>query len=265
MRYGLLSDVHANLPALLAVLAEFNHRAIDAYVCAGDVVGYGPHPAECVAAVGALNPAWVLGNHELMLLGRLPLEEAPPLARKTLEWTRRTLPSETTHRLGALPLTAELPDGIVVAHGSLADPDLRIHRRPEVVAELERFRVARPHAWILVLGHTHKVMVADSRMTLRLPALRSRVRVTREQRYILNPGSVGQARGFVGHARAAVLDTTAGTLELLRVPYDKASLVRDLRSVGFPIWAHHRTPVRRMAERVKRKAFTRSAETDHGR
>jgi len=254
MRYGLLSDVHANLPALLAVLRALQQREVGTYVCAGDVVGYGPHPAECIAAVEALRPAWILGNHELLLLDRLPRDRAGPLARKTIEWTRSVLPDSTLHRLDRLPLTAELPHGVIVAHGSLTDPSLRITRHPQMVSELEQLGRQHPEAWLLVLGHTHRVFVADSNTELRWAGLRPRVRLTAGTKYILNPGSVGQSRGYRGHARAAVLDTGTRTLELLAVRYDTSSLETDLAAVGFPTWAHHRSPVRRLAERLERKA-----------
>lgn len=254
MRYGLLSDVHANLPALLAVLGAFRQREIDTYVCAGDVVGYGPHPAECIAAVDALKAAWILGNHELMLLGRLPRDRAGPLARRTIEWTRAVLPGHTLRRLDRLPLTAELEGGVIVAHGSLNDPSLRITRHPQMVSELDQLGQQHPQAWLLVLGHTHRVFVANSRTELRWAGLRPRVRLTADTRYIVNPGSVGQSRGYLGGARAAVLDTATRTLELLAVRYDTSSLENDLTAVGFPKWAHHRSPFRRLAERIERKA-----------
>jgi len=254
MRYGLLADVHANLPALLGVLRTLRQRDVETYVCAGDVIGYGPHPAECVAAVEALRPAWILGNHELMLLDRLPRDRAGPLARRTIEWTRSVLPDSTLRRLDRLPLTAELPGGIIVAHGSLTDPSLRITRHPQMAAELEQMGRQHPEAWLLVLGHTHRVFVANARAELRWAGLRPRLRLTPGTRYILNPGSVGQSRGYRGDARAAVLDTGTRTLELLAVRYDTSSLENDLAAVGFPTWAHHRSPFRRLVERVERKA-----------
>ena len=255
MRYGLFSDVHANLPALTAVLAALESRGVDGYICAGDVVGYGPHPADCVDVVASVRPlAWVLGNHELMLLGRLSIAEAPPLVQKTLAWTHSVLPDDTVKRLGSLPLCAAVDGGVIVAHGSLSDAAYRVTRHPQMVAELERLETRHPDAWVLVLGHTHRVIVADCECELRWAVARRNVRLRPDTRYIVNPGSVGQARGFVGHARAAVLDTEARTLELVALRYEKSSLERDLRRVGFPTWTHHRSPIRRALERLERKA-----------
>src|SRR3954469_29493 len=94
MRYGLLSDVHANLPALRAALEWLRREGADAYLCAGDIVGYGPHPNECVELIAALPGACVAGNHDLIAVGRLDGEGIGALARVTLDWTRTVLGSD---------------------------------------------------------------------------------------------------------------------------------------------------------------------------
>jgi len=254
MRYGLLADIHANLPALHAVLDAWRAAGVERYVCAGDVVGYGPHPAECIAAVEALDPVWILGNHELMLLDRLPLATAGPLARRTIEWTRSVLSRKDMARLDRLPLTAELPEGVIVAHGSLADPDRRIVRHEQMRAELEDLGRRHPTAWLLVLGHTHRAFVADMRGELRWAGWRRRVPLAPGTPYIVNPGSVGQSRGYLGGARAALLDTSSRTFEPLAVRYDTSSIRVDLTAAGFPACTHHRSPLRRAAERLERRA-----------
>ena len=264
MRYGLFSDVHGNLPALEATLAAFTRLGVGRYVCAGDVVGYGPYPAECIAAIDALEPAWVLGNHELLLLGRLPIESAPPLAQRTLQWTRAALSPTSWRRLEQLPLTVELPNGLVVTHGSLASPTLRILERAGVDTELSRLGREHPHAHMLVLGHTHRVLLADETRMLRWTGIRRRVPIDPAGRYIFNPGSVGQSRGFLGCARAAVLDTDANVLELLAISYETAELAVDLSAAGFPTWSHHRSPLRRFAERVERKVVKIARKTRWG-
>src|SRR4051795_1126429 len=118
MRIGLIADVHANLPALETALAALERERVDAYVCAGDLVGYGPHPNETVARVRELDPVCVAGNHDLMALGRLSEDRADSLARQALAWTRKQLDDETRAYLEALPLTAQAAGGrVAVAHG----------------------------------------------------------------------------------------------------------------------------------------------------
>jgi predicted phosphodiesterase len=253
MRYALLADVHANLPALEAVLAAFRQRGVDRYICAGDVIGYGPHPWECIDAVRALDPLWVLGNHELILLGRLPAGTAAPIAQRALEWTRTVLPPEAPPLLDSLPLTASTGDGIVVTHASLRDTCTRIHPGPLAADELARFEQRHPDGRWLVLGHTHRAMLGNESGMMPWGGRHCRQRLQPAARYIVNPGSVGQSRGFTSRARAALLDTTTPAIELLDVAYDARRVRRDLAAAGLPHWSHHRSPARRFAERVERK------------
>src|SRR6478735_5391674 len=103
MRIGLISDVHANLFALRAAVARLRAEGVDAWVCAGDLVGYGPHPNECVETVAELDPTIVAGNHELMLLGDLPDTRAGWLARRSIAWTREVVQLDVRSYLAALP------------------------------------------------------------------------------------------------------------------------------------------------------------------
>src|SRR5215208_6143592 len=115
MRYGVISDVHGNL----AALAELRGLSVDAYACAGDLVGYGPQPNECVDAVRRLGAASVAGNHDLIAVGALSEDRCERLARNSLRWTREALDADTRTFLAGLPRRLALPGGVVVAHGSL--------------------------------------------------------------------------------------------------------------------------------------------------
>ena len=114
MRYGVLSDVHANLPALRAALSLLRAEGVERWLCAGDLVGYGPQPNECVAELAALHPVCVAGNHELIALGELSGQRCSRRAQQSLDWTRDELTEDTRRYLGALPRTATLP-GVVMA------------------------------------------------------------------------------------------------------------------------------------------------------
>src|SRR5215210_662314 len=122
MRYGVLADVHGNLPALRAAVAELASRGVDRYLVAGDLVGYGANPNECVELVAGLEPACVVGNHELMLLGRISEERCVPLGRESLRWTREVLRDDVREYLAELPVRLAVEGRVMVAHGSLDDP-----------------------------------------------------------------------------------------------------------------------------------------------
>jgi putative phosphoesterase len=233
MRYGVIADIHANLHALDAVLAALDREGVDAYLCAGDLVGYGALPNHCVARVREIGAVCVAGNHDLIALGRLAGDRCIPLARNSLEWTREVLGREARMFLESLPLTDEL-DGIVIAHGTLDSPEDYVYTEEEARAQLARLPAG---ARGLVLGHTH--------VQLRIPG----------RPFALNPGSVGQSRNGETLARYAVLDGDTGRAALHAVPYDVAAARRALRDAGLPRRSLHLKPsrLRRIAGRVLRR------------
>jgi putative phosphoesterase len=226
---GVLADIHGNLHALETVLAALERAGVDRYLCAGDVVGYGPRPNECVERVAGLEPSAVVvaGNHDLMAIGRLPAEGLGPLPARTLEWTARVLSDDARAWLEGLPLVASV-EGLVVAHGSPSDPTEYV-RDCSVLSQLE------PGARGLILGHTHQPLWCEA-----------------DGRWLLNPGSVGQAREARPVARAAVLDAETGAAEFLALDYDVAATKRELRAAGLPEAACHLAPGR--AARLRRRA-----------
>src|SRR5204863_8464962 len=106
------ADIHGSLQALETVLSAV--PAVDAYVVAGDLVGYGPHPNECVDLIRALDCVCVAGNHDLIAVGKLSDDRLNPLARETLHWTRRMLREDVRRYLERLPLVGGLDGGVVV-------------------------------------------------------------------------------------------------------------------------------------------------------
>src|SRR3954468_13915318 len=164
MRIGLIADVHANLSALETALAALERERVDAYVCAGDLVGYGPHPNETVARLRELDPCCVAGNHHLMVLGRLSDDRADALARQTLAWTRERLDDDARAYLEALPVTARAAAGrLAVAHGTLADPSEYVRTAEQAQAALGALQRELPDAELLVLGHTHTAAAYGAR------------------------------------------------------------------------------------------------------
>jgi len=220
VRYGLLADVHANLAALEAALAALREAEAERLICAGDIVGYGPQPNECIEALRASEAVCVAGNHELIALGELPEEGIHPWALTTLRWTRRELTTENRDWLSALELRADL-DGIAVAHGSLDDP--RTYVKTE---ELAREQLAAlTGSEILVLGHTHTPM-----------------QVTSGTRLLVNPGAVGQSRERRIRAQAATLDRATGSVRFVAVPYDTHATERALTERGLPAQTYRMRP-----------------------
>lgn len=249
MRVALLADVHANLPALQACLADGRAAGADAWVCAGDLVGWGPQPEECVALLREVGAACVAGNHDLAATGQLASPRGTPAALESMRRTREALSAATLQQLAALPLTTTT-EGLVVAHGSPDDPEeyVRSEGRADVLLD------AVAGGGILVLGHTHEPWVHARRSGTLLRKKPGQVRLPADQAVLINPGSVGQSRVRSPHARYAVLDLDERTVDLREVRYDLEASRRALRDAGLPKGTLH-TPLRlRLRARTRARA-----------
>jgi putative phosphoesterase len=239
VRYGVLSDIHANLHALEAAVQALERERVDGFLCAGDLVGYGPLPNECVKLIEELGAVCVAGNHDLIALGRLPDSRAGALARATLAWTQRVLGDDARRYLSALPLRAAVAD-VVAAHGSLADPEQYTTRPEQAAAQLVQLEAEAPAARVLVLGHTHRARAFDGNG--RSLPVREPVVLDAACRYVLTPGSVGQSRERLAWARFAVVDLAARRATFHAVPYDVEGCRRALVRNGLPAGACHQAP-----------------------
>jgi diadenosine tetraphosphatase ApaH/serine/threonine PP2A family protein phosphatase len=233
VRLAILSDVHANLEALRAVLDHLDARAPDAVICLGDFVGYGPDPNACVEVLAARVRAAVVGNHDLAALGARPIADFNLFAQEAIVWTQRALSDAARAYLAALPERAEL-EGVLLVHGSPRQPvDEYILDVPAARASFaaDGFRVA-------VVGHTHHpaVFVATPHRvgaTGLLPEVPLRLRPT--YRYIINVGSVGQPRDGDPRAAYLLLDTGRQEATLYRVAYPVGDVQRKMEAAGLPL------------------------------
>jgi putative phosphoesterase len=246
VRYGVLADVHGNLPALEAVLDALDGEDVDAYLCAGDLVGYGPFPNESVRRVADLGATCVAGNHDLIVLGRLPGDRCVQLARETLAWTQATLAEDARTFLAGLPLEAAT-DSVLLAHGSLRDPEEYTLRGKQAGEQLGRLAVERPGVRLLVLGHTHRPHLWNRRGERLMRVSEGAVKLDPSERFVLNPGAVGQSREPSVRARFAVLDLDGRTVDFRAVAYDVERCRRALERHGLPSRSYH-LPPRRLAE-----------------
>ncbi|MGI8660079.1 MAG: metallophosphoesterase family protein [Thermoleophilaceae bacterium] len=238
MRLGLFGDVHANLPALETALAFLGSSGVDAYVCTGDLVGYGPQPNECVARVTALDGTCVAGNHDLIALGELAADRCIPLARHSLRWTRGVLDEDARTALQGLPRQASAPGRVVVAHGSLADSQQYVRTAEEATAQLG----AAPEADTVILGHTHSPLAVGERRGMLLAGPEGVVRLLPGERHVLNPGSVGQSRERHAWVRVAVMDLDRSEVTFRGLPYDVHACRAELRRRGLPARSCHLRP-----------------------
>ena len=258
MRYGVIADVHGNLPALAAAVERLEAEEVDAYLVAGDLVGYGPFPNECVSVVSSLRGAvCVAGNHDLIALGRLGDDRCIRLARETLAWTARGLSAAARDFLDTLPVDARAPGGVVVSHGAPGDPQEYVRTESRARQLLAALGDSES---VLVLGHTHEALLAGEELPLVTPAPGLLRGFTFDGRVLVNPGSVGQSRSRDARARFALLDVERGAVQFIAVEYDVEATRRALRDRGLPENACHLPPrslARRAAGRAARAVLRR--------
>jgi predicted phosphodiesterase len=249
MRYGVIADVHGNLDALREVLRAMAREGVDGYLVAGDLVGYGPYPNECVAAVAELSATCVAGNHDLIALGELSDERCIGLARRSLSWTRDVLGADERAFLASLPRVATAAGGVRVAHGSLDDPQQYTTTGAEAASQLAGIGDGDR---LLVLGHTHRPL-AYGRRSGRLRT-RGTTKLPAAEPVLLNPGAVGQSRELRVRARFAVVDLDAGRARFFAIGYDVAACRAALQRAGLsPQSCHLRPSLARAAARALRE------------
>lgn len=231
MRVLVLSDIHANLTALEAVLRDAGSP--DAAWCLGDLVGYGPDPNDCIDRVRSLpNLLCLIGNHDQAALGNIPLTRFTRDARETADWTMQILSPDNQAFLRALPARITTDD-FTLAHGSPRQPVWEYILDPAIAAlNFQAFDTD-----YCLVGHSHLPLMFhhDAQNGRAIPAaVRWDDPNPLTPRMIVNPGSVGQPRDMDPRSAYAILDTEAKTWEPRRVEYDVASVQLRILRAGLP-------------------------------
>lgn len=238
MRYLVLSDIHANLQALSAVLDTVPRRDYDGVVCLGDLVGYGGDPNAVVDQVRDLSPvAIVRGNHDKVALGLEQTEDFNYVAREAAEWTFETLTRTNRRYLAQLEQGPVVVDDLLeICHGTPRDEDAYIFENADVEEVTQSMRTS-----LLMFGHTH-VACAFKYSRKKLHRLEELTEITldRRSKYVINPGAVGQPRDGDTRAAFALVDTTARSVRLLRVGYRIDEARARINAAGLPDSLAHR-------------------------
>lgn len=229
----ILSDIHANLAALDAVLQHA--RGYDRIWCIGDTIGYGPRPVETLERMRTSAELIVCGNHDLACVGRLSLVDFNPDARRANLWNGAQLSEQQRDWLAGLAPQLSAEPRFHIAHGSPGQPVWEYLFSPDQALDnLEFF--SENHC---LIGHTHV------QLAFRVDELRGRAeRITTHHdltldlmdgpRYYVNPGSVGQPRDRDPRAAYALLDLANGTVRFQRVAYDIRLTQRQMLDVALP-------------------------------
>jgi len=243
VRYLILADIHANLQALEAVLAEAATVGFDATLCLGDLVGYGADPSAVISGIQALRPiVTVRGNHDKVCAGLARADDFNDAARAAIEWTQSVLSPSELATLAALP-EGPLPveDGLEVCHGSPFDED-------EYLLEVDAINLAlRVTSGICLFGHTHVPALLTGAQTGRgrprglvWSGFDGEPVLLPSGPCLVNVGAVGQPRDGDSRAAYGILDWDRRRLEARRVRYDVEGAQRRIIDAGLPRWLAER-------------------------
>jgi diadenosine tetraphosphatase ApaH/serine/threonine PP2A family protein phosphatase len=231
MRILILSDIHANLTALDAVLTDAG--VVDAVWCLGDLVGYGPDPNECIQRIRELpSLLCILGNHDAAALSQIDVTTFNPEARQALQWTQGMLSDSSVAFLKSLPERINR-DRVTLVHGS--------PRQPVWEYLLDTYNATRSFEYFespfCFVGHTHLPIVYhlyDSSRLAHLSIPEPNTCLSLSPRTIVNPGSVGQPRDRDPRAAYAIYEPESSTWDYHRVIYDIRAVQRRMKALGLP-------------------------------
>lgn len=233
MRIALLSDIHGNVEALDSVLSDIDCKAPKAkIVCAGDVVGYGPSPAECIERLISRQVSCVLGNHDEMAIGRRDFSRCVYAAIVSSRWTRNNLTAEQLQYLNELPNFLEVTAKILLCHGTPNDADKYVSNEKSAASALQELEERFEGPTVLVCGHTHHAMTYSNTSGFQYTDPGTVFRIPANEPCVLNPGAVGQSRDGSLMARYAILDTDSRRASFYEIGYDHAKTIDKLRRAG---------------------------------
>lgn len=240
-RLAFISDIHANLPALEAVIDDVRRAGADRIICLGDIVGYGPQPSECVDLVFDVCDTVVMGNHDEAAVRPNFKANFYEHARQSIEFTRSKLSAQQRSRLQTVPDRARI-EGVSLTHASFGER--RFAYLYDEQAATESFAGLRTR--VGVVGHTHVPCAfirpcgpaslrknADDVRACPL-APNALMQLPDDHVMILNPGSVGQPRDRNPDAAWGLLDTDELTFQVRRVSYDIEAVSALMRELGLP-------------------------------
>ena len=228
--FAVLGDIHANLDALEAVLADCREQGVMDYLCTGDVVGYNARPHECLEIVRGLGCPVVMGNHDHYVSSCQNLEDFNPHAAAVIEWTRKQLSQDEMGFLSGLPFVVTRM-GITLVHATMDDPASFGYVFDHLQAEAHFSHQVTP---LCFHGHPHCPMIYEKQIgaVYRIDAQDFRLPVGRK--YFVNVGSVGQPRDGDPRAAYVLYDPLARTIRFRRVEYDVAAAQAKVREAGLP-------------------------------
>lgn len=230
MRYAVLSDVHANLEALDAVLKSVEQTGAEDVLFLGDAVGYGPNPNECIDLLVSTCKVLLAGNHDWGAIGLTDSTYFNAYARDALEWTKGVITGENKNMLRSFPVKKALRDeDILLVHSTPKEPEEWHYLLTLWDAEINFQYLDNRFCF---LGHSHQPFIIEKLPSGELITYKDSTRIKERSKYIINAGSVGQPRD--GDPRACFVIIDDENVEIIRVPYDIVSVQNKMKKEHLP-------------------------------
>lgn len=235
MRYFIFTDIHGNLEAFLMVLKFLKRRKIDYSLFLGDLVGYGASPNEIIQKVQTLKPITMIrGNHDKAVCGLDTVQTFNPIAASAIHWTARTLRKKNINYLCRLkqgPIIVH--NNITLCHGAPFDEDHYIFG--EFDAAEAFLHIKTP---LCFFGHTHFPFVYTEKDGMVegtfLTGNSNEIKLEKDKKYLINPGSVGQPRDRNSRAACAIYDSQTRKIKFFRLEYDIKEAQRKILEESLP-------------------------------
>ncbi|HET7434286.1 MAG TPA: metallophosphoesterase family protein, partial [Thermoanaerobaculia bacterium] len=236
MRALVVSDLHSNLEALRAVFARVRRKKYDSILCLGDFVGYGAQPNQLLDIMRTVRAqkVYIRGNHDRVAAGLDDADGFNHAAKASALWTREALSAVNRSFLRELPVGPRRFKDAMLCHGAPHDEDeyvFNVNHAAQVLALHE--------APIILYGHTHLPVIFSMNKNFQVSGWAVRgeatVKLDPNERYLINPGSVGQPRDRNPDASFLILDFAKHTVQFFRVPYDVKKTQLTIRNAGLPV------------------------------
>ncbi|MEC8826964.1 MAG: metallophosphoesterase family protein [Verrucomicrobiota bacterium] len=235
MKYAIFGDIHANLEAFEAVLADAEQQGCTDYVCTGDIVGYAADPNECLRIVRDMNCPVVKGNHDEEAILNTSLEGLNPLAKQAMEWTRAQLNEDEGNFLTNMKLVRQVADFTIV-HATLDTPGswTYVTNKFDAMASF-----SYQFTQLCFYGHTHTPRIYVRGDSIE-PLQEMEVNLEMGRKYFINVGSTGQPRDGDWRAAYAVYDVENQNVEIRRLDYNIRKAQDKIIDAGLPEMLAHR-------------------------
>ena len=232
-RFGIVADIHANIDAFTVVLERLRQEQIDEILCLGDIVGYNAAPAECMKLVRENQIRSISGNHDRYAVGEVA-DNVREVTLKAIEHARSCLGAEDLEFLRALPENQLIADRFLVVHGSPRNKDEYLLTLKAINENFKHLTEVYAGINICFLGHTHIPLLAGGNEVKADFGETTTVSLDRLNRYLINPGSVGQPRDKCAKASFLIFDAGEMTVTFVREEYDFMAAREKIIDAGLP-------------------------------